>query len=85
MAGGRLAGGVLGLDAVVRNVAAFTGATTADALGTVSGVPARLLGLGDRGHLGVGAIADVTLLAPDLAVAATIVRGRVAHAVDGLA
>jgi N-acetylglucosamine-6-phosphate deacetylase len=83
--GGRLAGSVIGLDAALRNVAAFTGATAAAALETVTRVPARLLGLPDRGHLGAGAIGDVTLLTPALEVCATIVAGRVAYALGDTA
>jgi N-acetylglucosamine-6-phosphate deacetylase len=66
-------------------VAAFTGATAAAALETVTRVPARLLGLPDRGHLGAGAIGDVTLLTPALEVCATIVAGRVAYALGDTA
>ena len=79
--GGRLAGGVLGLDAVVRDLVAFCGASRDDAVGSVTSVPARLLGLSaERGSLSPGSRADITLLTPDLEVAATIVGGTVVHA-----
>jgi N-acetylglucosamine-6-phosphate deacetylase len=81
-AGGRLAGSVIGLDTAVRNLAAFTGAGTDMAVGAVTEVPARLLGRPERGHLRDGTVGDVTLLTPELEVAATIVRGRVAYARD---
>jgi N-acetylglucosamine-6-phosphate deacetylase len=82
---GRLAGGAVGLDAVVRNIATFAGASVAEALGTVTSVPARLLGLGgSRGAVEPGFWADLTLLTSDLRVAATIVRGRVAWSDPGL-
>jgi N-acetylglucosamine-6-phosphate deacetylase len=83
--GGRLAGGAVGLDAVVRNVVSFTGASVEEAVGTVTSVPAGLLGLdGSRGTVRPGFCADLTLLTRDLDVAATIVRGRVAWADRGL-
>jgi N-acetylglucosamine-6-phosphate deacetylase len=83
--GGRLAGGAVGLDVVARNIASFTGASVEDALGTVTSVPARLLGLGrSRGGIQPGFCADLTLLTSDLRVAATIVGGRVAWADAGL-
>jgi N-acetylglucosamine-6-phosphate deacetylase len=77
---GRLAGSLLRLDQAVRNLVAFSGASNAEAIGSVTRAPARLLGLGDRrGVLAPGAVGDVTLLGPDLAVAATIIDGRVAY------
>jgi N-acetylglucosamine-6-phosphate deacetylase len=77
---GRLAGSLLRLDQAVRNLVAFSGASNAEAIGSVTRAPARLLGLGDRrGVLAPGAVGDVTLLGPDLAVAATIIGGRVAY------
>lgn len=36
-----------------------------------------MIGESDRGHLGVGAVADVVLLDEDLEVVVTICRGRV--------
>ena len=42
---GRLAGATVGLDAAVTNLQAFTGASAADALATVTTVPSRLLRL----------------------------------------
>jgi len=79
-AGGRLAGGVIGLDAIVRNLVAFTGASTAEAIATVTSVPARLLGLADRhDQPTAGDVADLTLLTSSLEVAATIVGGRVVY------
>ena len=75
----RLAGGLAGLDATLRNVVSFCGASPAQAVGAVTAVPARLLGTaGSRRAIEPGKCADLTLLTPDLHVAATIVRGRVA-------
>ncbi|MBL8055699.1 MAG: N-acetylglucosamine-6-phosphate deacetylase [Anaerolineales bacterium] len=78
---GRLAGSLLRLDAAVRNLMAFTGCALADAVATVTTTPARLLGLaGERGQIAPGYVADLTLLAPDLTVLATLTAGSVAYA-----
>jgi N-acetylglucosamine-6-phosphate deacetylase len=79
--GGRLAGGLVGLDAIVRNLVAFTGATPAEAIDTVTTIPAAVLGLADR-HTPPqpGDAADLTILTPALDVVATIVGGQVVHA-----
>jgi N-acetylglucosamine-6-phosphate deacetylase len=80
LADGRLAGSIVDIGAAVRNLMTFTGCTAADAVGSVTSVPARLLGLGhERGALGVGSVADVTLLAPDMQIAGTIVGGLAAR------
>ncbi len=79
--GGRLAGGLVGLDAIVRNVVEFCGIGAAEAVWSVTAVPARLLGLSDpRDVVRPGSCADLTLLTPDLHVAATLVGGRIAWA-----
>lgn len=80
LADGRLAGSIVDMGAAVRNLVTFTGCTAAEAVGSVTSVPARLLGLGhERGALGVGCVADVTLLAPDMQIAGTIVGGLAAR------
>ena len=76
---GVLAGSALALDQAVRNLIEFTGCTLADALATVTTTPADLLGLTDRGRLGVGMRADLTILDPDANLVATIVAGTLAH------
>ena len=77
LADGTLAGGSAGLDHGVRSFAGIAGREPA--LAAVTEIPARLLGLDDgRGTLRVGGRADIVLLTPDLAVATTIVGGRVA-------
>lgn len=76
---GRLAGSVVSLDAALRNLVKFTGAPPAVAAGSVTRVPAALLGERDRGTLAVGAVADVTILDAGLRVVATIARGAVTH------
>ncbi|MEY4305871.1 MAG: hypothetical protein RIT52_2046, partial [Pseudomonadota bacterium] len=46
----------------------------------VSGAPARIMGLTDRGHLGTGARADVVALHPEThRVEMTLCAGRIAH------
>ena len=75
---GTLAGSVAGLDACVRELARVTGSARA-AVEAVTAVPARLLGLADRGDLRPGAHADVVLLDSNLEIRTTIVGGRVAY------
>jgi N-acetylglucosamine-6-phosphate deacetylase len=80
---GRLAGSVSALDASVRNLARFTGASVADVVATVTATPARLLRMeAERGSLEAGRIADVVALTPELEVAATIVAGQVVHTTE---
>ncbi len=66
-----LAGSTLTLDQALRNFVAFTGAAIEDAFATVTSVPARLLGLGDRGRLVSGGRADVVLWSEALEIEAT--------------
>jgi N-acetylglucosamine-6-phosphate deacetylase len=86
LADGRLAGSVISLDAAIRNLRAYTGASVADAVGAGTSTPARLLGLaGERGVLREGAAGDVVLLTPELEVVATVIRGRVVHRAEAVA
>jgi N-acetylglucosamine-6-phosphate deacetylase len=81
---GTLAGSATPLDVCVRGFAALTRAPE-EAVGAVTSVPAKLLGLEDgRGTLRAGGRADVVLLDAELEVQATIVGGAVAHASDAL-
>lgn len=77
LADGTLAGAVLTLDRAVRNAVLWGGVTAAEALRMATEVPARLLGLSDRGRLAVGAVADLALFDGDLHVLATVVGGEV--------
>ena len=77
---GRLAGAVCTLPDGLRRLRATTGASLAEALRTVTEVPATLLGLEDRGHLRVGARADAVLLDDELSVLATFVAGELIYA-----
>jgi N-acetylglucosamine-6-phosphate deacetylase len=62
------------------NLIAFTGRRPDQALRTVTEVPARVLGLRDRGQLAPGFRADMVLLTADLHVAATFCNGVCAFA-----
>ena len=76
---GTLAGSTLALDQAVRNLVAFAGVPLADAAGAVTTVPARVLGLADRGTLDPGAAGDLLLLDDDGTLVATVIGGRVAY------
>ena len=76
---GTLAGSDLALDQAVRNLVAYTGCSPTEAVATVTTVPARLLGLDDRGAVAAGRRADVTLLDAGLEVVATFVGGELVH------
>lgn len=81
---GTLAGSATPLDVCLRSFAAMTRAPE-EAIGAVTSVPARLLGLDDgRGALMIGGRADVVLLDAELEVQATIIGGEVAYAVEAL-
>jgi N-acetylglucosamine-6-phosphate deacetylase len=75
---GVLAGSNLSMDAAVRNLVAFTGCSTTEAVGAATATPARVLGRRDVGSLRVGAPADLVVLEQDLTVRATVVAGVVA-------
>jgi N-acetylglucosamine-6-phosphate deacetylase len=72
---GRLAGSVLAMDQAVRNLVAWTGTPAGQACAMASQVPARLLGLKNKGRLAVGYDADLVLLDDDLRVTATFREG----------
>jgi N-acetylglucosamine-6-phosphate deacetylase len=75
---GLLAGSNLRLDVGVQNLAAATGRGVEMAVVAATTVPARLLGLTDRGRITPGARADLTIVTSDFGAAGTIVEGRVA-------
>jgi N-acetylglucosamine-6-phosphate deacetylase len=85
LADGRLAGSVLTLDLAVRNVAAATDCAPETAVAAATSVPARLLGLPERGRIAAGSRADLTILTPGLEVVGTIVEGRLVWSSDRLA
>jgi N-acetylglucosamine-6-phosphate deacetylase len=82
---GTLAGSTLTMDHAVRNAVAFAGLTAGQAVRLATAVPARVLGLADRGTLSVGARADLVLLDEALNVTATYVGGGLAYARAGSA
>jgi N-acetylglucosamine-6-phosphate deacetylase len=73
---GLLAGSNLRLDEGVQNLAAATGRGVETAVAAATTVPARLLGLADRGRITAGARADLTIVTPDFGTAGTVVEGR---------
>jgi N-acetylglucosamine-6-phosphate deacetylase len=75
LADGTLAGSIVTLDLAVRNLRAWTGCSVGDAVRTVTEIPARLLGLADKGRLAVAHDADLVLLDRNLNVVGTIISG----------
>lgn len=55
------------------------GAPFAEAIRAASEVPAKLLGLSTKGHLEIGADADIVLWSPDHTVLATVRTSRSIH------
>ncbi len=75
---GTLAGSVVTMDRAVANLAANTRATLPDAVASASRIPARLLGLTDRGSIAPGMRADLVALRPDGSIEAVWIAGRIA-------
>lgn len=75
LANGSLAGSVLTLDQALRNAVSH-GSSLSEASRLVSGNPARYLGLGDRGVLESGKLADMVVLDRDLQVREVWVGGQ---------
>ena len=80
---GTLAGSALTMDAAVRFAVREAGVPLHEAVAAASTVPARLLGLGDRGRIAPGARADLVALDEHLAVEGVWLGGRPV-VVDGL-
>jgi N-acetylglucosamine-6-phosphate deacetylase len=77
LADGRLAGSRVTLDAALRNLRTFTGASLPEAVAACTLRPARVLGLeAERGSLRPGARADFAILDDALRVRETWVAGR---------
>jgi N-acetylglucosamine-6-phosphate deacetylase len=76
---GTLAGSASALVDCLRVLRTTTGCLLADALATATTTPADLVGDPTRGRLRPGSRGDLTLLDPELGVAATVVGGRVVH------
>jgi N-acetylglucosamine-6-phosphate deacetylase len=77
-ADGVLAGSNLRLDEAVRNLIAFTGCTTAEAVCAASTAPATAIGRTDVGRIEPGARADLVILDDELHVERTIIGGHTA-------
>lgn len=75
LADGTLAGSILTMDEALRNLVEWSDASPAEALHTMTAVPARLLGDSRRGQLVTGSRADLTLWSDDLYPTRTIVAG----------
>ena len=73
---GNLAGSILTYDQGLRNVIEFTGLPLNEVARTCALNQARSLGLKDRGDIKQGLLADLTLLTPELEVAAVFVGGE---------
>jgi N-acetylglucosamine-6-phosphate deacetylase len=78
---GTLAGSMLSVDAAVRNLMRFTGATLAEAVFAASGAPAALLGRSDIGAIAAGRRADLVVLSEDATVLSTWIDGKQVWAV----
>jgi N-acetylglucosamine-6-phosphate deacetylase len=80
---GTLAGSILTMDAAIRNVVEWGGASAAEALHMATAVPARLIGDTTRGEIVPGKRADLTLWTDDLQVTETLIAGRRFAASEG--
>jgi N-acetylglucosamine-6-phosphate deacetylase len=77
---GQLAGSCLTLDAALRRMHAwFPALPLGQCVRMATAAPAAVVGATDAGILAPGRSADVVVLTPALAVAATLCGGRVAH------
>jgi N-acetylglucosamine-6-phosphate deacetylase len=76
MPDGRLAGSVISMLDAVRVMVDLAGASVGEAALMASANPARVLGLGDRGRIEAGAIADLIVLGPGLELKAVFIGGR---------
>ncbi|WP_181685144.1 N-acetylglucosamine-6-phosphate deacetylase [Halorhabdus salina] len=76
---GSLAGSTLTMDNAIRNLVEEIGLDLPTAVRMATDVPARAMGLDDRGRLEPGLRGDVTILDEDLTVQATIVGGEVVY------
>ncbi len=80
LADGTLAGSILGMDAALRNLIAWTDCPLPAALAAITTTPADLLGLGhERGRIAPGYFADLVFLTPDLRVEKTFVEGALVY------
>lgn len=78
LADGTLAGSIATPDIALRNIQRFTGCSLRDALETLTSTPASLLGL-NKGRIGVGYDADLTVINPGGEVVMTVVGGEIVY------
>ncbi|MFO1036640.1 MAG: N-acetylglucosamine-6-phosphate deacetylase [Geminicoccaceae bacterium] len=78
LADGTLAGSVLTMDAALRNLVVL-GLEIGEAARRLSTIPADYLGLKERGRIAVGAMADLVVLGPDLAIRSVVLEGHTVH------
>jgi N-acetylglucosamine-6-phosphate deacetylase len=76
MPDGRLAGSVISMLDAVRIMVERAGASVGEAALMAATNPARVLGLGARGKIEAGAIADLLVLGPRLELKAVLIGGR---------
>lgn len=76
-ADGALAGSTLTMDRAVANIMAATGLSLHQAVRMAGEIPARSLGMNDRGRLAIGAAADLVSLDDECRVTLTMVGGRI--------
>lgn len=74
---GTLAGSAATMPDLLRVMAALPGMNASRAVHLATAVPARVLGERRRGRIGAGASADLVVLAADLSVRLTMIRGAV--------
>ncbi len=75
---GTLAGSIATPDVALRNIQRFTGCSLREALETLTSTPAALLGL-NKGRIGVGYDADLTVIDAGGEVVMTVVAGRIVY------
>jgi N-acetylglucosamine-6-phosphate deacetylase len=72
---GTIAGSIITLERAIANAHRAAGIPLADAVGMASAVPARTLGLGDRGAIAPGRRADLAILDEDFVCRGTMMEG----------
>ncbi len=82
IADGSLAGSVVTLDQAVRNLIKWTACSVAEAVQTVTEIPANLLNLSQKGRIAIGCDADLVLLNHDLTINKTIIGGEITYESD---
>jgi N-acetylglucosamine-6-phosphate deacetylase len=76
---GTIAGSVITLEKAIANAHRAAGIPLEEAVHMATAVPARMLGLGDRGAIAPGRRADLTLLDDDFNCRSTMIEGAWVH------